>query len=388
MPPRLDALTPLRFVAAAMIVVGHGATLFGFAPGPAALHAANAGVSFFFVLSGFVLAYNYPALADRGARQRFFAMRFARIWPLHAFTLLAVIVLLPRAAWVVPGVDPWIAGVLSLLLLQAWVPVAGYAGAFNGPAWTLSVDVFFYAMFPLVLARVREAPARALTGALLLSVAFPMVANALGGARSDIPLDRWNWYLLDHFFPPARLVEFVLGMVAATGFVSMRDRLPRSVSMATLAEAAALAACAGGLAFLHRVPHAGAWVGPGVGDWLTQVAAAPLFATLLIVLASGRGALSRVLAMRVPVHLGDLGYAVYLMHGLVLHAAVWPSLTASIGGAASLAAFWIALVAVAHLAWRFVELPARRGIVRAFDRRAAIAASRGRDAARQPSPSS
>ncbi len=134
MPPRLDALTPLRFVAAAMIVVGHGATLFGFAPGPAALHAANAGVSFFFVLSGFVLAYNYPALADRGARQRFFAMRFARIWPLHAFTLLAVVVLLPRAVWVVPGVDPWLAGALSLLLLQAWVPVAGYAGAFNAPA--------------------------------------------------------------------------------------------------------------------------------------------------------------------------------------------------------------------------------------------------------------
>ncbi|MBK6395843.1 MAG: hypothetical protein IPF73_15105 [Betaproteobacteria bacterium] len=210
-------------------------------------------------------------------------MRFARIWPMHAFTLLAV-VLLPRAAWVVPGVDPWLAGALSLLLLQAWVPVAGYAGAFNGPAWTLSVDVFFYAMFPLLLARVREAPGRALTGALLLSVAFPMLANALGGARSDLPLDRWNWYLLDHFFPPARLVEFVLGMVAP-GFVDAGPSAARVHGHARRSRR--VAACAGDSLPAPR-PHAGAWVGPGVGDWLTQVAAAPLFAPL--VLAPGRGA--------------------------------------------------------------------------------------------------
>ena len=388
MPPRLDALTPLRFVAAAMIVVGHGATLFGFAPGPAALHAANTGVSFFFVLSGFVLAYNYPALQDRAATRRFFAMRFARIWPMHALTLVAVMALLPRAAWVVPGVDPWIAGVLSLLLMQAWVPVAGYAGAFNGPAWTLSVDVFFYAMFPLLLARVREAPARALTGALLLSIAFPMLANALGGATSDLALDRWNWYLLDHFFPPARLVEFVLGMVAARLHAAGRLRMPESAATATVVEAIALAACAAGIAAMHRVPHAAAWVGPGVGDWLAQVAAAPLFAALLLVLAQGRGACSRVVAMRGPVHLGDLSYAVYLLHGLVLHAAVWPSLTASIGGTGALAAFWVALLAVAHLAWRLVELPARRAVVRAVDRLAAPAQSRGPDIPGQPSPSS
>jgi peptidoglycan/LPS O-acetylase OafA/YrhL len=84
--------------------------------------------------------------------------------------------------------------------------------------------------------------------------------------------------------------------------------------------------------------------------------------------------------------LGDLGYAVYLMHGLVLPRPC--GRRSPVIGGPPLAACWIALVAVAHLAWRFVELPARRGIVRAFDRRAAIAASRGRDAPRQPSPSS
>lgn len=388
MPPRLDALTPLRFVAAAMIAVGHGANLFGFAPTAAALHAANAGVSFFFVLSGFVLAYNYPALPDRSATRRFLVLRFARIWPMHALTLAAVVVFLPRAAWFVPGVDPWLAGALSLTLMQAWVPVAGYAGALNAPAWTLSVDVFFYAVFPMLLVRVREAPVRTLVGALLVSLAFPMTANVLGGGRSDLALDRWNWYLLDHFFPPARLVEFVLGMVAAGLFVAGRVRLPAAGFAATAVEAAVLGACVAGLAALHLLPYAGAWVGPGVGDWLAQIAAAPLFAVLIAAFAQGRGAISRVLSTRGAVHLGELAYAVYLFHGLLLHVPLWPTLTASIGGPASLAAYGIALIAFAHLAWRGVEVPARRAIVRAFDRRAAAAASRERASGGQAAPTS
>ena len=387
MPPRLDALTPLRFAAAAMIAAGHGAAVFGWAPGPAFLYAANAGVSFFFVLSGFVLAYNYPALEGRGATRRFFAMRVARIWPMHAFAFVLVLVAFPREAWTAPGVDPWLAAALSLSLTQAWVPIAGYAGAFNAVSWTLSVDAFCYLMFPLLLVRLREAPARTLVAASLLSIAPPMLANALGGARSDLALDQWNWYLLDHFFPLSRLVEFALGMAAARVFASGRARLPAGTPTATAVEVLVLAACVASLAALHLVPYAGARVGPGVGDWLAQVAAAPVFAALLVVLAHGRGAVARVLAMRGPVHLGDLSYAVYLLHALLLHAPVWRTLTASIGGAASAVAYALALVALAHLAWRFVESPARRGIVRAFDRRAA-SAGRARGPAAQPSTSS
>ncbi len=388
MPPRLHALTPLRFVAAAMIAAGHGATVFGWAPGPAFLHAANAGVSFFFVLSGFVLAYNYPALEGRDATRRFFVMRFARIWPMHALAFVLVLAVFPRGAWTAPGVDPWLAAALSLSLTQAWVPVAGYAGAFNAVSWTLSVDAFCYAMFPLLLVRLREAPARTLLAASLLGIAPPMLANALGGARSDLALDQWNWYLLDHFFPLSRLIEFVLGMAAARVVASGRARLPAGAPAASAVEVLALAACAASLAALHLVPYAGARVGPGVGDWLAQVAAAPVFAALLVVLAPGRGAVARALAMRGPVHLGDLSYAVYLLHALLLHAPVWRTLSASIGGAAAAAAYPVALVAVAHLAWRFVETPARRGIVRAWARRADAASARARDAAPQPSTSS
>lgn len=374
LPPRLDALTPLRFVAAALIVIGHAAPLFGWVPGAPFLFAANAGVSLFFVLSGYVLGYNYPALDDRAAVGRFLALRFARIWPLHAAVLLATILLFPTSRILHVGIDPWLAALASFALLQSWIPIAGYSGAYNGPAWTLSVDVFFYAAFPLLLAPVRLAPWRSLALAFAVSLAPPLLANAIGGPRADLPLDQVNWYTLDHFFPPARLVEFVLGMVAARAYSACRPRLPAGIVAATALEAAALALTAISLAGLPKVPRAAIAVGPGVADWLAQIAAAPAFALLFIALSPGRGAVSRILSTRGAVHLGDLSYATYLVHAPLASTPVWLPLVAAIGAIPAALAFAAALLALAHLAWRGVELPARRAIVGAYDRRARRAA--------------
>ena len=366
--PRLDALTPLRFVAAALIVAGHGGPLFGFVPDTTRLYTANASVSLFFVMSGFVLAYNYPALDSQEAVGRFCVLRFARIWPLHAAILSATILFLP--ATLPAGIDPLVAAMLAFLLVQSWVPINGYAAAWNGPAWTLSVDVFFYAVFPMILAPLRRAPWRSLAVALALSLVPPLLANRLGGPRADLPLDQWNWYMLDHFFPLARLCEFVLGMVAARGFAAWRRPLTRGAHAATAIEVGALAACAAAVVALPQVPYAARYVGPGVADWLTQIAAAPAFAALIVALAPGRGALSRLLATRPAVHLGDLSYATYLLHVPLLHLPAWGAMVAAAGGTAAAAAFAATLLVAAHLAWRFVEGPARRALVGAYDRRA------------------
>lgn len=367
-----------------MIVVAHVAAFFGWTPGPGFAFAANAGVSLFFVLSGFVLAYNYPVLGDRAALHRFWVLRFARIWPLHAAVLLAAILALPVATLVPAGVDPLLAGFLSFALLQSWVPINGYSVAYNGPAWTLSVDVFFYAIFPWLLAPLRRAPGRTLAVVLLLALLPPLFANKFGGPRSDLPLDQWNWYTLDHFFPLARVVEFVLGMAASRAFVSLRPRMPRGTIAATGLEVAALVACVTALAWLPLVPYAALWTGPGIADWLTQVAAAPAFALLFVALAPGHGAISRVLATRPAVHLGELSYATYLLHAPFSLLPWWYPLMESIGGAAAAAVYAVALLGTADLAWRHLERPVRLAIVRAYDRRALGVARGGRAARSEP----
>ncbi len=81
----------------------------------------SAGVSFFYVLSGFILYYNYVDLTDRGF---FWVARFARIWPVHIFTLVLIFCVLPFN-WL-DGHASWeITLPANILLLHAWLPFQG-----------------------------------------------------------------------------------------------------------------------------------------------------------------------------------------------------------------------------------------------------------------------
>jgi len=376
-PPRLDALTPLRFVAAALIAAGHGADRVGFSLGGAAPYAIGTAVSFFFVLSGFVLAYNYPSLDGDGDVRRFYVMRVARIWPLHLAGLVAILLVVPQAGWVLPGIDATLAAPLVATLTQSWFTlVAGYAGAYNPPAWTLSVDVFFYLAFPLLLLAMRSAPSRTFVAALVLSVACPLVATWLGPTNRGDPVTGWNWYLLDRTFPLARLAEFALGMLAARAFDALRARAPRSRVGASAIELVALGTAAVAMAAIHRMPYAAPWLGPGVADWLTHVGVAPFFALTIVAMALGGGAFSALMSTRPAIHLGNLSYAIYVLHIPVLVLDPWPRLAQDYGPWPAAAACALALLVVAHVAHIAIELPARRAIVRAYERRDAAAAAR------------
>ena len=130
---RLDSLTALRFIAALAVVGVHGGEIL-WRPLLPVRSLGYVGVTFFFVLSGFVLTWSHPS--GQPAR-RFYRNRFARVWPLHTVTWLAVVV---ATTGVAPG--SWAA----LGLVQAWVPRAGVNFAANGPSWSLSCDAFFYVL--------------------------------------------------------------------------------------------------------------------------------------------------------------------------------------------------------------------------------------------------
>lgn len=147
-PQKLDALTSLRFFAAAMIVVGHAHPLFG-SLGFATAVPYPQGVSFFFVLSGFILAYNYPILEGRNALKGFLLARVARVWPLHAVMLLLWIALIFKfdRQSNFPGVEGLAKLVANVFLLQAWIPLRSWSLSFNEVAWSLSVEFFFMRHF-------------------------------------------------------------------------------------------------------------------------------------------------------------------------------------------------------------------------------------------------
>jgi peptidoglycan/LPS O-acetylase OafA/YrhL len=289
---RLDSLTGLRWFAALAVFGFHLTT----APAIGSDHAVRtflrplfasgtAGVTFFFVLSGFVLCWSSRP-ADTPLS--FFRRRVARVFPNHIVTWFAVIAVF-TAIGRPTKIGPALAGGL---LLQSWVPSQNYYFAGNTPAWSLSCEMAFYAAFPLLIVLFRRlTPTQLRLTAVflpLLTIAVPVISFAM---RSD----RAYWFVW--VFPATRLLDFALGIAVARLMMANHWRGPRL-----------LVATAVVLAFYateQLVPDRWEWVA-----WM-QVPFALLIAAAAQ--ADVRGEAS-ILRSRPLVWLGGVSFAFYLVH--------------------------------------------------------------------------
>src|SRR5262245_52892734 len=195
--PQLDALNGMRFVAVFHIFLFHIWSLHFESPQRPTGQFANVyanldsfpqwlnnllahgylSTSFFFLLSGFILAYLYwtPNGELATARQRFWWQRFTRIYPVHLIALLVTILLTMRRFWMDPGAPAIPLAVASAeataTLTQAWFPPL--VPIWSWPTWALSAVVFLYLIMPWlmrVLARLSRAQA------IGLLVAMPVIS--------------------------------------------------------------------------------------------------------------------------------------------------------------------------------------------------------------------
>ena len=363
-PPRLHALTSLRFFAALAIVIHHGAE-FGLIPAAALQRVdLSQGVTFFFVLSGFVLTYTYGEgpLAVR----RFYWSRLARIWPAAAVSILLVPLLLPRVLFLPSGADGWHSfGVLllCLLLLQAMVPIPDFYFAFNAVTWSVSVEAVFYLLFPLLLLALRRHWQLSLALVALLGLALVWLAT--GFQLQDFSanrLDSPGWHGLIYIHPLARLGEFVLGMLAARLFLTpvggiWRARLKRWRWSGWLEVVGVM-----GL-FLFNVGLQSLllrWSIP-LSLLLRHWLGAAGLAGLILVLACEGGGLSRGLRWAPLLLLGEISYSLYLFHRLVLQVVVnaHPMVLAWMPTVLRFPAVLLASLVISFAAWNWLEKPAR-----------------------------
>ncbi|MGY1805885.1 acyltransferase family protein [Blastococcus sp. SYSU D00669] len=275
----LPRLTSLRFFAAAGVVIFH---LHVWEVGSLPWQVSKVGyvgVTFFFTLSGLVLAWGTePGLAAL----RFYRRRFARVWPSHVVVFgIAAVVPVVAVARGVPEAIP------NILLVQSWWHDYRIVFGMNGVAWTLSCEAFFYATFPVLVRVFSRSPAWVpwVISAAMLSVSFAAGFVAPG---------------YSHHLPLTRLGEFVLGMAA--GLALRRGWRPALPSYVTWAAAAA----GFGLAYLLRPPLANA---PLAGVFLVLLLAA--------VARDLRGD-AGWLTGRYAVFAGEASFALYLVHELVI----------------------------------------------------------------------
>jgi peptidoglycan/LPS O-acetylase OafA/YrhL len=242
-PAKLPSLTGLRFVAAIIVFVSHTSMSYSPVPpyGPVnpfndsgLAHAyefilANGGyvgVSFFFVLSGFVLTWS----ARPGERARpFLRRRLLKIFPNHVVTWAIAMILFAGA---VTPVSQWLP---NLLLLHSFSPEPYAWVSVNPQTWSLSSELLFYLTFPLLIVLVRRISERRLwawAGAMIAGMIAVVLANQYlvvllpNTANPDLetPVTGPQFWL-GYFFPPVRLFEFALGMLLAR--IVLSGRCPR-----------------------------------------------------------------------------------------------------------------------------------------------------------------
>lgn len=265
-------------------------------------------VSFFFVLSGFILAYTYCD-GENGLKttpSKFWRARFARIYPLY---FLGFLMDAPRVIAFFQGsagssanavAKIALAGVAYLTLLQAWHPRV--TNTWNTPGWTLSVEAFFYALFPALLRVSKSWPLRRICWVALVIWGLPILIQTIlfqaQLAELTSPSARTFW----RSFPALRLPEFVLGIAAGRIFLSGRLGPHRKglCLLGSLALVLVLGLVMGGQFLPATVPE--------------TTLGAPLFAVAILALASGAFPTPSWLQGPGLVLLGRASYAVYILH--------------------------------------------------------------------------
>ena len=351
-PADLRALTSLRFLAAAWVV------MYTFWPDlkvgfvPVAVTKGYLGVETFFVLSGFILSHVY--LQAAGEKQfrygGFLWARVARVYPLHLLTLFGVMAL--GLAAVVAGLNidshilSWASLPAQLTMSHAWglAPEAG----FNHPSWSISAEWFAYLAFPafaMVAWRLRERPWAAVAGAAVFLIGLYLAFQTLAGFSLTEATFRWG---------ALRIVPcFALG--CALYLVHRRTPLKRAGLWAA-GFAAAMAVSA----------SLGAW------DGITVL----LAGGLILGLAAMTNEAAGWLASRPAVYLGEISYSIYMV------CVPWQILAVNLAARATGAEdkvlslpVWLGVVVslplVAALSYHLVERPARSGLKRLAERRRA-----------------
>ncbi len=350
--PDIPALTSIRFFAALWVVLFHireiGLWTGGTPLYQSIISVGYLGVGFFFVLSGFILVYVYAGREI--AKPRFWQARFARIYPAYLFSLLVTI---PNLLHFLPIAQRMHVGGLVLvsnpLLLEAWFPRILFF--WNPVAWSLSVEVIFYLIFPFAMRLLEKLGRNRLplwiAASWLASLVFTtsyVLLHPDGVLHTTSQSNDLPWLGVLKLNPLVRLPEFLLGMGAGALFLQLPSR-SRTWPILTAAGLLVLA-----IAIRNVIPY------PILHTGLL----APVFALLIFGLAT-QPAWTRAFSAAPLILLGEASYSLYLLHTVPI---VTLTFGMRLGNSphilAIVAAYLVGTCLVSIAVYLLIEKPARR----------------------------
>ena len=301
-------LTSLRFFFSLMVFLSHLHLLIKDTPNTflkwiddKVFYEGFLGVSFFFILSGFILSYTYQdrLLNNSVSKSSFLLNRFTRIYPLHFLTL---ILSFPLVFYSIEGLDTLVKTLVKLFfnitLTQSFIPLNTFYFSFNSPSWSISNELFFYLLTPFLFVKFSK-----LNFSGILVYLFVFVVIILLGVEL-IPED--YHHRVFYINPFVRLLDFILGIFLFYVFKKIK-KIPSFLN-STLLEFGGVLIFLFFFYFHDEVSNVYRY---SIYYWI------PMFLIILIFSVS-QGFLSLLLSKKLFVYLGEISFGFYLIHQLVI----------------------------------------------------------------------
>ncbi|UPQ74907.1 acyltransferase family protein [Chryseobacterium nepalense] len=332
---KISQITFTRFIAAMAIVISHfnkDLFLYKIRFISDIFLRANVGVSYFFILSGFIMIVAYHR-KEKIEYLDFYRNRVARIYPLYIVGLL--LYFFTRYSDV-----SFYKTFLYLFGIQSWIP--GKALILNFPGWSISVEFLFYLIFPWLYNYLYSKGNKSIwIIAVLIWIGTQVFSNlyinspAYKGPHTES-------HEFSHYFPLWHINEFLIGNIAGLLFVKNRKEKNYDLAVVVFFIAIILS-----LIFIPLNFHNGLM--------------AVFFVPVIYLISCNNGIITKVFALKPLEFLGEISYAIYIIHIPVLYivrSVLWDYFQISENNTL----FWIympVLMVVSAGFYQFIEKPMR-----------------------------
>lgn len=285
----IKPLTSIRFFAAFFVLLSHlvyfSKTKFSFFY----VEDGFIGVTLFFILSGFILAYSYQEKLEKkqSSAITFYFARVSRIYPLHIATLVCALPIFLYGNFDIFKL------ISNIFLFQAFIPSSDYYFSLNAPSWSISVEFFLYLLFPLLI----KFNNRTL---ILLSIVFILVKLLIQIESKDYQ------HAILYISPIFRIADFTIGILIYRFRKNIPDNFNElKVNITQLSSLIIL------LLFIYYSSNFNI-------TYRYDIYYIIPMGLLIFSLSFNRGFIGKILSGRIIVFLGEASFSLYMTHQLVI----------------------------------------------------------------------
>jgi peptidoglycan/LPS O-acetylase OafA/YrhL len=347
---RIEALTFFRFLAAIIVVIFHFgiSTELAEAFSPFIISGSEM-VTFFFVLSGFVLMISHYN-KEKETVQKFYLARIARIVPLYMLALFLTLYLENGTK------DNTVSFILSMSFMQSWFPP--HAMNLNIPGWSLSTEAFFYITFPLVLFIIKESKIKILTLVLTSIALYVFTQTVLSNYMNHTSYEKFPTIFHDtlYYSPLFHYCSFILGVTGGYIYVKKQSYFHKTTIFSLIIMILVFFTTY----YLLQHPEL---LSTTLNTTLAYKSSfyALLFLIFILSIAHTHNFITKLLSFRLFTILGESSYALYILQfPIYIIYTKYISNYLNLEGNNDFYAYLIMLIGIAIMAFYLIEKPLNR----------------------------